>query len=196
MNIPSPRADQGTACGHTSGHVGSREAPHPGAGGRLRAAVRAGTRRRAHPRTLLNERTVRQRAAAHSEAGGPGGAEIRPRIHRGARTGALCDDRGSAVIWALICATVLGVVAWVALVGVNLTMSRLRAQTTADLAALSAAGLDCAAAETVVAANGASLLDCTVTPEDGSVTVHIHLRAQQAPMPGFTVSAAARAGVR
>ena len=112
------------------------------------------------------------------------------------RASSLACDRGSGAIWAVICAAVLGVVAWAAVAGIGLTACRLRAQTTADLAALTAVSRDCAAAGAVAAANGASLHTCTQDPADSSITLRVQLIVRQRPLPHFTMSAAARAGVR
>ena len=106
------------------------------------------------------------------------------------------NDCGSAAIWALISVAVFGLVALVALTGVELTLHRLRMQTAADLTALTAAGRDCSTAEVIAAANDVSVRTCAPNPVDGSLTVWVQRIVQKQPLPRFTVSAVARAGIR
>ena len=108
-------------------------------------------------------------------------------------------ERGSGSVWvlAVACLLIMASVAAIAMVAV-LGAGR-RADTAADLAALSAAGtgpadLDsaCAVAELIAAAHQTSLIACTV---EGAV-VEVTVEARQA-MPGglaVTLRARARAG--
>lgn len=80
---------------------------------------------------------------------------------------AAAHDRGSATVWVLTLAALLGVVAAAVLMLGQAAMVRQRAATAADLAALAAAarqpldpGGACPAAARVAAAHGARLVSC------------------------------------
>jgi secretion/DNA translocation related TadE-like protein len=78
------------------------------------------------------------------------------------------DDRGSATIWVLTCCALLLVVGGVVTVRALAVLARHRAESSADLTALAAAGRigvaadECPTAARVARANGAALRRCSV----------------------------------
>jgi secretion/DNA translocation related TadE-like protein len=113
-------------------------------------------------------------------------------------------DGGSASIWVLSCCVLLMAVAGVATVRGVAVLSRHRAESSADLAALAAAGQigvsdhACAAAERIAERNGARLRSChlTLAPggRSGTVVVSVMLAAQLPVVGRHQVVATARAG--
>lgn len=103
-------------------------------------------------------------------------------------------DRGSATVWAVLVATVLGAVFGGVLLLGQAVVARHRAAAAADLAALAAAAYwargpetACAAALRVARAQGAALAACSLRGEDAEVTAR--------PAAGtFTPAIRARAG--
>lgn len=114
------------------------------------------------------------------------------------------DERGSATIWVLACGALLMAVAMVGTVRGVAVLARHRAESSADLTALAAAGQiglsdrACDVAARIAAANGARLSSCRVALDPGgrSGTVAIAVIAIVAlPVVGArTVAATARAG--
>jgi secretion/DNA translocation related TadE-like protein len=112
-------------------------------------------------------------------------------------------DRGSASIWVVACCAVLMTVAGVATVRTLAVLARHRAEASADLAALAAAGRigvgdnACAAASRVARQNAARLHACTVrlAPDgrSGTVAVVVAMRARLPVVGATEVVASARA---
>jgi secretion/DNA translocation related TadE-like protein len=113
-------------------------------------------------------------------------------------------DRGSASIWLLACCALLLAVAFAGTVRAAAVVVRHRAESTADLAALAAAGQIgvskgvCAAAARIAAANGASVRRCqpALAPggRSGSVAVWLTMRVRLPVVGSRDVVASARAG--
>lgn len=112
-------------------------------------------------------------------------------------------DRGSAAVWVLACCALLVVVATVGVVRALAVLARHRAEASADLAALAAAGRigvsddACGAAARDAARNGARLTSCRLTlaadGRSGTVTVRVSYVARL-PLAGTrAVTASARA---
>ena len=109
-------------------------------------------------------------------------------------------ERGSATVWVLALAAVLGLVATAAvLVGVAV-VARHRAASAADLAALAAAGRAvsgdpsaCAAAAEVARANAAELTGCSVGP-GAIVEVEVSIAVRLGRLGVHTAVGRARAG--
>jgi secretion/DNA translocation related TadE-like protein len=112
-------------------------------------------------------------------------------------------ERGSASIWVVTCCALLTVVASVVTIRSLAVLARHRAEGSADLAALAAAGRigvasdECATAARVAERNDARLLECRVRcaadGRSGTVTVRVGLPAQL-PLVGVRqVVATARA---
>ena len=112
----------------------------------------------------------------------------------------LRQERGSATVWVLALAAVLGLVAMAAvLVGVAL-VGRHRAASAADLVALAAAGRAvsgdpdaCSAASDVARANAAELTGCSVGP-GAVVEVEVAIAVQLGRLGVSTAVGRARAG--
>jgi secretion/DNA translocation related TadE-like protein len=113
-------------------------------------------------------------------------------------------DRGSVSVWLLACCALLLAVAFAGTVRAAAVVVRHRAESTADLAALAAAGQIgisegvCAAAARIAAANGATVRRClpALAPGErsGSVTVWLTLRVRLPVVGSSQVVASARAG--
>lgn len=111
----------------------------------------------------------------------------------------LCDtnrrDRGSATVYAIVLATMIGVMAVVAVQCVALARIQHKAASAADLAALAASraaqqGRDgCGEAQSVAKHNAAELRDCEMSDAVATVTVQI----ESPPMWGRTWEVAQRA---
>ena len=106
------------------------------------------------------------------------------------------DDRGSGTLLGLVAAVLLaggGIVAW-SLAG--LAVAHQRASVAADLAALAAARVDCAAANAVADANGGRLDACDIDGGDAVVTVSVAgpTALDRLGVPSTRVTASARAG--
>ncbi|MEV6972040.1 Rv3654c family TadE-like protein [Kitasatospora sp. NPDC093806] len=127
----------------------------------------------------------------------------RLRAGRAAAAGGRGADTGSATVWLLACA-LLGCVAFTAALSVGVAVgARHRAEAAADLAALAAADrllLDadggCARAGAVAAAQGASVVSCTVDREADAVEVVAEVPVAGLPvrLPVGPATARARAG--
>jgi secretion/DNA translocation related TadE-like protein len=110
------------------------------------------------------------------------------------------DERGSATVWVLALAALLGVLgAAVVLVG-TAVVARHRASAAADLAALAAAGRAvvgdagaCAAAAWIARADGATLESCAVGA-DAVAEVHVRVPVRLGPFGLAGARARARAG--
>jgi secretion/DNA translocation related TadE-like protein len=112
-------------------------------------------------------------------------------------------ERGSASIWVVSCCALLLVVAGVLTVRGLAVVARTRAETSADLAALAAAGQiglggdPCAAAGRIAARNGAQLRGCHVAlsadGRSGTVLVAVELGLQLPIVGRRSVVASARA---
>jgi secretion/DNA translocation related TadE-like protein len=109
----------------------------------------------------------------------------------------LADQRGSGTVWVLVATTVL-IAGTAAVVAVGAAIAaRHRAAAAADLAALAAAhavsrGLPaCAEASSVAAANGTTLVACSVPGQVADVTVR---RSLPPPFDQLGVRMRARAG--
>jgi secretion/DNA translocation related TadE-like protein len=113
-------------------------------------------------------------------------------------------DRGSASVWVLACCALLLVIAYAEVLRGAAVLARHRAESTADLAALAAAGrigvgaAPCTAAERIAAANSATLADCyailAADGRTGTVFVRVQLNARLAVVGSVQVTATARAG--
>jgi secretion/DNA translocation related TadE-like protein len=106
-------------------------------------------------------------------------------------------ERGSGTVHVLVVMTLLSTVAGTtALVGAAISV-RHRAETAADLAALSGASAlqrgtpGCSAAGVVARANGAELADCTVNGVMVNVTVRLRPQGPLARLPAATAGAQA-----
>ncbi|PZS12876.1 MAG: pilus assembly protein TadE [Pseudonocardiales bacterium] len=114
------------------------------------------------------------------------------------------SERGSASIWVVACCALLLAVAVASAVRTTAVVVRHRAESTADLAALAAAGQIgvgqgiCPAAARIAVANGATLLRCepSVAPgaRSGTVRVWVSLRVRLPVVGSRGVVASARAG--
>lgn len=115
----------------------------------------------------------------------------------------LRGERGSATIWVLSCCVLLLVVAGVATVRGLAVVARHRAEASADLAALAAAGRigvaddGCAVAARIAARNGARLVSCQLSSgpdgRSGTVLVRVEYRVRLPIVGGKEVTATARA---
>jgi secretion/DNA translocation related TadE-like protein len=113
-------------------------------------------------------------------------------------------ERGSASIWVLAGAGLAGLVAAVAVLRGNAVLARHRAEGAADLSALAAAGhigVDtgaCAAAADIAAANGATVVSCTVSggydARSGTVLVRVRMPVRLPVVAATFVTASALAG--
>jgi secretion/DNA translocation related TadE-like protein len=116
-------------------------------------------------------------------------------------------DHGSGTIWVLAGSTVLLLLALVLALRTTVAVARHRVESSADLAALAAAGrigfvadgaAACAAADPIARANGGSLLDCQVTLQPdgrtGTVAVRVGTRVGLPVVGSVLVTASARAG--
>lgn len=113
-------------------------------------------------------------------------------------------DRGAAGIWVLACAALMLAVALVVTVRGLAVLGRHRAESTADLAALAAAGQIgvstgiCPAAVRLARANHAGVQRCAVSlaagGRSGTVSVRITMRVDLPLVGSREVSASARAG--
>jgi secretion/DNA translocation related TadE-like protein len=118
-------------------------------------------------------------------------------------SGAGGRDRGSASIWVLACCALLMVIGGVITVRGLAVLARHRAESSADLAALAAAGRigvasdACLAAAGVARVNGATLRDCAVraAPDgrSGQVTVSVAVKVRLPFVGARQVIASARA---
>lgn len=113
-------------------------------------------------------------------------------------------DRGSATVWLLACCALLMVVAGAATLRTLAVLARHRAESSADLAALAAAGRigvsgdSCPTAARVAQRNGARLGSCRLRLDpdgrSGSVVVSVILIARLPVVGGREIRATARAG--
>lgn len=109
-------------------------------------------------------------------------------------------DAGSAMVWALVLALLLGLAGMVLAALASVAVARQRAGAAADLAALAAAGRPfdqvgaCALARRVVTAQGASLYACAVRADTAEVTVDVTLSGRLARLPLPPARVRARAG--
>jgi secretion/DNA translocation related TadE-like protein len=112
-------------------------------------------------------------------------------------------ERGSAAIWVLACCALLMVVTGAATVRALAVLARHRAESSADLAALAAAGqigvgdAACAFAARDARSNGARLRSCTVRLDaggrSGSVRVAVLVTVRLPVVGACSVTASARA---
>lgn len=116
-------------------------------------------------------------------------------------------DHGSGTIWVLAGSTILLLLALVVALRTTVAVARHRVESSADLAALAAAGRiglvadgvsACAAADPIARANGGSLLDCRVTLQpdgrSGTVAVRVETKVGLPVVGSISVTASARAG--
>lgn len=109
-------------------------------------------------------------------------------------------ERGSATVWVLVLAAVLGLVAVAAVLAGAAVVARHRAGSAADLAALAAAGRAvigdasaCSAADDVAQANAAELTGCRIGA--GSVVaVEVRVPVRLGPLGVHAAVGRARAG--
>ena len=114
-----------------------------------------------------------------------------------ARTGTgRSSERGSAGVMAMIAVAFLAAVTWVALLKCDLVLTRMRVQTAADVAALTAAQMGCPPAADIARRNGARLDSCQADAGTLSSRVRVCVDARVDLPRGFTVCAHARAGTR
>lgn len=116
-------------------------------------------------------------------------------------------DRGSATIWVLACSTLVLLLALMVAIRAAAALTRHRAETAADLAALAGAsrigyvgdvaGI-CGAAEAIVTANGGLLIACSASVQPDGLTGSVSVRAAvsaRLPLVGdVRATASARAG--
>jgi secretion/DNA translocation related TadE-like protein len=115
-----------------------------------------------------------------------------------------CRERGSASIWVIACCALLLGVAFAATLRTAAVVARHRAESAADLAALSAAGqigisqASCPAAARIAAANGATVQRCVLSlalsGRSGTVTIAVSARVRLPIIGVRHVVASARAG--
>jgi secretion/DNA translocation related TadE-like protein len=108
-------------------------------------------------------------------------------------------ERGSATVWLAGLTALIGLVTLVALVHASAVITRHRAATAADLAAVAAAvqvpdGIEaaCDAARTIAARNGGSLISCVVEGDD--VEVEVTRALVLGNLGSWAATAGARAG--
>lgn len=106
------------------------------------------------------------------------------------------SERGSAGVMAVMVLGFIAVVAWVALLKSDVVLTRLRVQTAADMAALTAAERGCAIAGDIAQQNGARLDSCQAEAGMLSARVRVCADARVNPLRGVTVCAQAHAGTR
>lgn len=92
--------------------------------------------------------------------------------------------------------SLIAAVAWVALLKSDILIARLRVQTAADIAALSAAQSGCAAAAVIAAANQARLESCLVERATLGARVRACADLHMGVLPRFTLCTRARAGIQ
>ena len=108
-------------------------------------------------------------------------------------------DRGSATVWLAGLAALIGLVTLVALVHGSAVITRHKAATAADLAALAAAArvpdgaaAACATAKEIAARNGGSLARCALSGDD--VEIEVTRPVVLGSLGSWLATASARAG--